>query len=70
MKSTFLNGEINEDISVTQLEGFVKEGKEEWVLKLKKALYELKQALRARNAKFYNTLKSIRFMKSRNHQGV
>ena len=69
MKSTFLNGEIKEDIYVTQLEGFV-EGNEEWVLKLNKALYGLKQAPRAWNTKLNDTLRSIGFMKSKNDQGV
>ena len=69
MKSTLLNGEIKEDIYVTQLEGFV-EGNEEWVLKLNKALYGLKQAPRAWNTKLNDTLRSIGFMKSKNDQGV
>ena len=51
VKSAFLNGEIKEEIYVSQPEGYVKEGKEEWVLKLNKALYGLKQAPRAWNAK-------------------
>ena len=37
-KSAFLNGEIKVDINVTQPKGSVKEGKEEWVLNLNKAL--------------------------------
>ena len=36
VKSDFLNGEIKEEIYVSQSEGYVKEGKEEWVLKLNK----------------------------------
>ena len=38
VKSAFLNGEIKEEIYVSQPEGYVKEGKEDWVLKLNKAL--------------------------------
>ena len=45
--SAFLNGEIKEEIYVSQLEGYVKEGKKEWAIKLNKALYDLKQAPRA-----------------------
>ena len=44
VKSDFLIGEIKEEIYVIQHEGFVKNGKEEYVLKLKNALYGLKQA--------------------------
>ena len=70
VKSAFLNGEIKEEIYVSQPEGYVKEEKEEWVLKLNKALYGLKQAPRAWNAKLDNTLMSIGFVKSKNDQGV
>ena len=42
VKSAFLNGEIEEEIYVNQPEGFIKKGKEDYVLKLKKALYGLK----------------------------
>ena len=64
VKSAFLNGEIKEEIYVSQSEGYVKVGKEEWVLKLNKALYGLKQAPTAWNAKLDDTLKS------KNDQGV
>ena len=46
-KFAFLNGEIKEEIYVSQSEGYVKEGKEEWVLKLNKALEGLKLAPKA-----------------------
>ena len=51
-------------------EGYVKEQKEEWVLKLNKALYSLKQAPRTWNSKLDGTLKSIGFLNSKNDQGV
>lgn len=47
VKTAFLNGELAEDVFVSQPEGFVKKGKEQMVLKLSKALYGLKQAPRA-----------------------
>ena len=47
VKSTFLNGILEEEIYVKQLSGFVKHGDEEKVYLLKKALYGLKQAPRA-----------------------
>ena len=57
VKSTFLNGYIEEDIYVDQPEGFIKRGKESYVLKLRKALYGLRQAPRAWNNKLDDTLK-------------
>ena len=66
MKSAFLNGGIKEEIYLTQSKGHVKEGKEEWVLKLNKALYRLKQAPRAWNANLGDTLKNIGFVKRKN----
>jgi len=47
VKSAFLNGELEEEVYVTQPPGFVIKGKEEKVLRLYKALYSLKQAPRA-----------------------
>ena len=51
VKTAFLNGEIMEDIYITQPEGFEVKGKEDHILKLQKALYGLKQAPRAWNSK-------------------
>ncbi|KAJ8499382.1 hypothetical protein OPV22_009934 [Ensete ventricosum] len=47
VKSAFLNGDLQEEVFVTQPEGFLVKGHEEKVYKLKKALYGLKQAPRA-----------------------
>lgn len=47
MKSTFLNGYLEEEIYVEQPQGFEVKEQEDKVLKLKKALYGLKQAPRA-----------------------
>ena len=44
VKTAFLNGEIMEDIYVTQPEGFVDSKRPHAVCKLKKSLYGLKQA--------------------------
>jgi hypothetical protein len=44
VKSAFLNGELKEEVYVEQLQGFVIQGEEEKVYKLRKALYGLKQA--------------------------
>lgn len=55
VKLAFLNGELQEEVYVTQLEGFIVKGKEEKVYKLQKAFYRLKQALRA----WYNKIDHI-----------
>ncbi|GJU54172.1 retrovirus-related pol polyprotein from transposon TNT 1-94 [Tanacetum coccineum] len=47
VKTTFLNGELKEEVYVSQPEGFVDQDNPSHVYKLKKALYGLKLALRA-----------------------
>jgi hypothetical protein len=64
IKSAFLNGDLQEEVYVEQLAGFIVAGKEHKVLKLKKALYELHQAPRAWNAKLDDTLLSPGFWRT------
>ena len=64
VKSAFLNGELNEMIHVKQPEGFLVKGKEGYVLRLKKAMYGLKEALRAWYFKLHSCLISLGFIKS------
>ena len=47
VKSAFLNGDLKEEVYVTQPPGYVTHGKEHKVLRLHQALYGLKQAPRA-----------------------
>ena len=49
VKSAFLNGVLEEEVYLEQPLGYVKIGEEKKILKLKKALYRLKQAPRAWN---------------------
>ncbi len=58
VKTTFLNGKLEEEIYMEQLQGFV------LVCKLHKSLYGLKQSPRAWNQKLDAFIKSIEFMKS------
>jgi hypothetical protein len=64
IKSVFLNGDLKEEVYVHQPLGFVIPGKEGKVLRLRKTLYDLKQALRAWNAKLDSTLKGMGFGQS------
>ena len=63
VKSVFLNGDLKE-VYVHQPPGFAIPGKEGKVLRLRKALYGLRQALRAWNAKLDSTLKGMGFEQS------
>jgi hypothetical protein len=47
VKSAFLNGDLKEEVYLVQSEGFVKQGHEHLVCRLRKALYGLKQAPRS-----------------------
>ena len=46
VKTTFLHGDMNEEIYMKQHEGFIVKGKKELVCKLKKSLYSLKKSPR------------------------
>jgi Reverse transcriptase (RNA-dependent DNA polymerase) len=70
VKSTFLNGELREEVYVSQPPGFEIKGQEHKVLKLHKALYGLKQARRAWNFKLDSTLRSMNFERTRSEHAV
>ncbi|GKB10457.1 retrovirus-related pol polyprotein from transposon TNT 1-94 [Tanacetum coccineum] len=55
VKTAFLNGELKEEVYISQLEGFVDEDNPSHVYKLKKALYGLKKAPRT----WYDMLSSF-----------
>ena len=61
VKSAFLNDERAETVFVRQPPGFAVKGEEHRVLRLRKALYGLRQAPRAWNAKLDATLGELGF---------
>lgn len=66
VKTAFLHGELSEDIYMKQLEGFIQEGRENLVCKLKKSIYGLKQASRQWYLKFDEVVRYL--MDSLKHQ--
>ena len=62
--SAFLNGDLREEIYMTQPDGFVKEGYENHVCKLRKSIYGLKQSARCWNEAIGNYLKELNFIQS------
>jgi hypothetical protein len=64
VKSAFLNVDLKEEVYVHQPPGFAIPGKEGKVLRLRKALYGLRQAPSAWNAKLDSTLKGMGFRPS------
>lgn len=70
IKLAFLNGELLEEVYVTQPEGYEKKGQEGKVYRLLKALYGLRQAPRAWNARLDKCLKELGFRKCQHEQAV
>jgi hypothetical protein len=64
VKSAFLNSDLKEEVYIHQPPGFAIPGKEGKVLRLRKALYGLRQAPRVWNAKLDFTLKGMGFTPS------
>ena len=61
VKTTFLNGDLKENVYMAQPKGFVMEGKERMGCRLKKSIYELKQASRQWYLKFDQTIRNFGF---------
>jgi hypothetical protein len=61
VKSVFLNVDLKEEVYIRQLTGFIIADQEGKVLRLRKALYGLRQAPRAWNLKLDDTLKKMDF---------
>lgn len=63
-KTAFLNGELKETIYMKQPEGYVIPGKEDYICKLKKSIYGLKQAAKVWNDQLDDLLKEYGFVES------
>ncbi|CAH9074982.1 unnamed protein product [Cuscuta epithymum] len=70
VKSAFLNGDLQEEVYVSQPEGFCVKNEEHKVYKLSKALYGLRQAPRAWNTRLDRSMKSLGFVKCSQEQAV
>jgi hypothetical protein len=65
VKMTFLNGDLLENVYMTQPKGFTMKGKEHMRCHLRKSIYELKKASRQWYLKFDETIRSFGFKKMR-----
>eukprot|EP00253_Pinus_taeda_P004048 PITA_04048 len=65
VKTTFLHGDLEEEIYMKQPEGFAVKGKKELVCKLKKSLYGLKQSPKKWNQKFDTFIWGLGFTRSK-----
>jgi hypothetical protein len=70
VETAFLHGDLDEVVYMRQLRGFEEKGKEEWVCRLKKGLYGLKQAARQWYLKLHAVLTEIGFVRSEADQGL
>ena len=70
VKSAFLNGELEEEVYVTQPEGFEVPNEKHKVYRLSKALYGLRQAPRAWNIRLDRSLKDLGFRKCTQEQAI
>jgi hypothetical protein len=64
VKTAFLNGNLEEDVYMTQPEGFVSSVGPNKVCRLQKSIYGLKQASRSWNICFDETIKKFDFIKN------
>ena len=62
--TAFLNGNLEEEVYMAQPKGFVKQGEEHLVCKLKKSIYGLKQSPRCWNAALDTHLRDMGFIQS------
>jgi len=61
VKTAFLNEDLDENVYIAQLKGFIMKGKEHMGCRLKKSIYGLKQASRQWYLKFDGTIRKFGF---------
>ncbi|KAK8694820.1 hypothetical protein V6N13_072364 [Hibiscus sabdariffa] len=64
VKTAFLNGKLEEDVYMTQPEGFVTPENAEKVCKLQRSIYGLKQASRSWNLRFNEEIQEFGFIRN------
>ncbi|KAK8655978.1 hypothetical protein V6N13_108540 [Hibiscus sabdariffa] len=70
VKTAFLNGKVEEDVYMTQPEGFVTQENAGKVCKLQRSIYGLKQASRSWNLCFNNAIKEFGFIRNKDEPCV
>ena len=65
VKTTFLNGDLSEEVYMSQPEGFEANGKDNMVCRLKRSIYGLKQASRQWYLKFDKIVTSFGFIENK-----
>lgn len=65
VKTAFLHGDLKEEIYMTQPDGYKVAGKENWVYKLSKSLYGLKQSPRQWYKRFDKFMKGQKYTRSK-----
>ena len=70
MKSTFLNGILEEEVYIEQPEGFVDPRKKDMVCKMHKELYNLKKAPRSWYERLHNYLIKIGFQRTNDNNNL
>ncbi|GJS90793.1 retrotransposon protein, putative, ty1-copia subclass [Tanacetum coccineum] len=70
VKTSFLNGYLNEEVYMEQPEGFVSQKFPNRVCKLKRSIYGLKQASRQWNKRFDDEIKKFRFSQNQDEPCV
>jgi hypothetical protein len=61
VKTTFLNGNLEEDVYMIKPKGFVDPNNARKICKIKKSIYGLKQACRSWNIRFDEVVKGFGF---------
>ena len=70
VKSTFLNGILDEEVHIEQPEGFIDPNKKDMIYKLNKELHGLKQAPRAWCERLHNSLIQIGFQRTNDNSSL